>query len=115
MVNIKSSSPGMRRHVRLLWTLKVHQLLIPILLFIVGLRLNWHSTRSHILRDGVTYGTSLKLVGVQIVALNSSAGVDTGDMATEDVAALFGKTEGFKQSEPNVTASDDDVSEEIDF
>ena len=70
--------------------------------------------KPYILRDGVTYGTSLKLVGVQIVALNSSAGVDTGDMATEDVAALFGKTEGFKQSEPNVTASDD-VSEEIDF
>ena len=59
--------------------------------------------KPYILRDGVTYGTSLKLVGVQLVSLNTSAGVDTGDMSTEDVAALFGKTEGFKASEPNVT------------
>ena len=67
--------------------------------------------KPYILRDGVTYGTSLKLVGVQLVSLNSTAGVDTGDMNTEDVASLFGKTEGFKQSEPNVTPSavvDDD-------
>ena len=63
--------------------------------------------KPYILRDGVTYGTSLKLVGVQLVSLNSAAGVDTGDMNTDDVAALFGKTEGFKQSEPNVTTSTD--------
>ena len=65
--------------------------------------------KPYILRDGVTYGTSLKLVGVQLVSLNSTAGVDTGDMNTEDVAELFGKTEGFKQSEPNVTPSVDEV------
>ena len=61
--------------------------------------------KPYILRDGVTYGTSLKLVGVQLVSLNTAAGVDTGDMSTEDVAALFGKTEGFKASEPNVTST----------
>ena len=65
--------------------------------------------KPYILRDGVTYGTSLKLRGVQIVSLNSTAGVDTGDMNTDDVAELFGKTEGFKQSEPNVTPSADEV------
>ena len=59
--------------------------------------------KPYILRDGVTYGTSLKLVGVQLVSLNTAAGVDTGDMSAENVAALFGKTEGFKASEPNVT------------
>lgn len=59
--------------------------------------------KPYILRDGVTYGTSLKLVGVQLVSLNSAAGVDTGDMNADDVAALFGKTEGFKAGEPNVT------------
>jgi len=59
--------------------------------------------KPYILRDGVTYGTSLKLVGVQLVSLSSAAGVDTGDMNADDVAALFGKTEGFKTSEPNVT------------
>jgi hypothetical protein len=31
----------------------------------------------------------LKLVGVQLISLNTPAGVDTGDMSTEDVAALF--------------------------
>ena len=61
--------------------------------------------KPYILRDGVTYGTSLKLVGVQLVALNNTAAVDTGDMAAEDVAALFGTTAGFKASEPNVISS----------
>ena len=65
--------------------------------------------KPYILKDGVTYGTTLKLVAVQVVSLNSSAGVDTGDMAVEDVAALFGKTEGFKQAEPNVTPSVEDT------
>lgn len=60
--------------------------------------------KPYILNDGCTYGTSLKLLGVQIVALNSEAGVDAGDMNKEDVAKLFGTTQGFKQSEPNVTA-----------
>jgi len=68
--------------------------------------------KPYILRDGVTYGTSLKLVGVQVVSLNSEAGVDTGDMNTEDVAELFGKTKGFKASEPNVTT---DSTDDIDF
>jgi len=70
--------------------------------------------KPYILKDGVTYGTSLKLVGVQLVSLASSAGVDTGDMAAEDVAALFGTTQGFKASEPNVTALSTDT-EEDDF
>ena len=71
--------------------------------------------KPYILRDGVTYGTSLKLVGVQLVSINGAAGVDTGDMAADDVAALFGTTKGYKASEPNVTpaaevtdTSDDD-------
>ena len=46
------------------------------------------------------------------MSLNASAGVDTGDMSAENVAALFGKTEGFKASEPNVTPSE---STEDDF
>jgi hypothetical protein len=31
--------------------------------------------KPYILRDGVTYGSSLKLVGVQVVSLNTTAGV----------------------------------------
>jgi hypothetical protein len=68
--------------------------------------------KPYILKDGVTYGTSLKLVGVQLVSVKAGAGVDTGDMGDVDVAALFGKTEGFKASAPNVTTT---ATEEDDF
>ena len=68
--------------------------------------------KPYILKDGITYGTSLKLVGVQVVSLNSEAGVDTGDMNADDVAALFGNTQGYKASDPNVTPS---IDEEDDF
>jgi hypothetical protein len=71
--------------------------------------------KPYVLRDGVTYGTSLKLVGIQLIALNSSAGVDVGDMGETEVAALFGQTKGFKANDPNVipapaeaAAADDD-------
>ena len=69
--------------------------------------------KPYILRDGVTYGSSLKLVGVQVVTVNSQAGVDTGDLDATEVAELFGTTSGFKASDPNVTPSTDD--EEEDF
>ena len=68
--------------------------------------------KPYILKDGVTYGTSLKCQAIQVVALNAKAGVDTGDMPVEDVGALFGKTEGFKASDPVVTPRAD---EEDDF
>ena len=64
--------------------------------------------KPYVLKDNVTYGTSLKLVGVQVVSCNGQAGVDTGDMAPEDVAQLFGKTQGFKANDPNVTMNDED-------
>jgi len=62
--------------------------------------------KPYILKDGVTYGSSLKLVGVQVIALNATAGVDTGDMSEVDVANLFGTTTGFKASAPNVTPTE---------
>jgi len=61
--------------------------------------------KPYILKDGVTYGTSLKLLGVQLVSIQGEAGIDSGDLSAEDVAALFGKTSGFKAAEPNVTPS----------
>lgn len=64
--------------------------------------------KPYILKDNVTYGTSLKLVGVQVVSCNSQAGVDTGDMAPDDVATLFGKTQGFKANDPNVQVNEED-------
>ena len=69
--------------------------------------------KPYILRDGVTYGSSLKLGGVQVVSVKGDAGVDTGDLDAAEVAELFGTTSGFKTSDPNVTPSTDD--EEEDF
>ena len=60
-------------------------------------------------------GTSLKLKAVQIVSLNSGAGVvDTGDMSADQASDLFGKTTGFKVEEPNIDAAPCSV-EEDDF
>lgn len=64
-------------------------------------KLGFHQ-KPYILRDGVTYGTSLKLSGVQIVSIQSGAGIDSGDLDEDGVAELFGKTSGFKADEPNV-------------
>tara|TARA_R100000697_G_scaffold105568_3_gene119472 strand:- start:783 stop:1355 length:573 start_codon:yes stop_codon:yes gene_type:complete len=72
--------------------------------------------KPYILKDGVTYGSSLKLVGVQVVAIKEGAAVDTDTMDEDDVADLFGKTEGFKtasQSSTAVTSAAD--HEEEDF
>jgi hypothetical protein len=68
--------------------------------------------KPYILRDGVTYGTSLKLVGVQLIALTTDAGVDSGDLSVTDVADLFGTTAGFKTSAPNVTPTTSQVDDE---
>ena len=70
--------------------------------------------KPYILRDGVTYGSSLKLVGIQVVSVKGQAGVDTGDLDATEVAELFGNTSGFKASDPNVTTTTD-VEEEEDF
>ena len=69
--------------------------------------------KPYVLKDGVTYGTSLKLVGVQIVSLASAAGVDVGDMEDADLTELFGTTKGYKTSEPNVQV--ESVEPEEDF
>ena len=70
--------------------------------------------KPYILRDGVTYGTSLKLSGVQIVSIQSGAGIDSGDLDEDGVAELFGKTSGFKADEPNVTVDTTPSSVEDD-
>ena len=70
--------------------------------------------KPYVLKDQTTYGSSLKLKAVQVVALSSSAGVDVGDMSTEDAVELFGTTQGFKQSEPNVIPNADHNDEDED-
>jgi len=72
--------------------------------------------KPYVLKDGVTYGTSLKLVGIQVIALNSGAAVDTGDLDETEVAAIFGQTKGYKSNDPNVTpAPAEEGDEEEDF
>jgi len=71
--------------------------------------------KPYILKDGVTYGTSLKLVGVQVVSISNAAGVDAGDLDQEEVAALFGTTKGYKTSEPNVSPGTPSSVEGTDF
>jgi hypothetical protein len=71
--------------------------------------------KPYILKDQVTYGTSLKLKGIQIISLSSGAGIsDSGDLTKEDVVSIFGKTKGFKVDEPNVTVSAD-AADDDDF
>jgi hypothetical protein len=77
-------------------------------------KLGFHQ-KPYILRDGVTYGTSLKLSGVQIISVQNGAGVDTGDLDEDGVAELFGKTSGFKADDPNVTPDLAPSSVEDDF
>ena len=60
-------------------------------------------------------GTSLKLKPVQLISLNSGAGVvDNGDMTADQAADLFGKTQGFKVEDPNVEAAGTPSSVEDD-
>ena len=48
-------------------------------------------------------GTTLKVLGVQIIELATGNGaVDSGSLSAEDVAGIFGTVEGFKASDPAV-------------
>jgi len=71
--------------------------------------------KPYILRDGVTYGTSLKLSGVQIVSIQSEVGIDAGDLDEAGAAELFGNTAGFKAQDPNVVPDTAPSSVEDDF
>ena len=64
--------------------------------------------KPYILRDGVTYGSSLKLVGVQVVKLNTEAGVKEDDLSADQVADLFGKSKGFKTTDAPPTVEQND-------
>jgi hypothetical protein len=66
--------------------------------------------KPYVLKDGITYGSSLKLLGVQVIELGAEAGVSS-ESADSDVSNLFDKVEGFKADsvEPSTqTATVDD-------
>ena len=58
--------------------------------------------KPYLLKDGVTYGTTLKLKALQIIEVCGGAGVDRGDLDAEGAAEVFGKAKGFKVGDPNV-------------
>lgn len=58
--------------------------------------------KAYILKDGITYGTTLKLKAIQVIEVCSGAGVDRGDLDEEAAASLFGTSKGFKAGDPNV-------------
>ena len=68
--------------------------------------------KPYLLKDNVTYGTSLKISGLQVVSVKGSAGVDSGDLDETSAAELFGKCKGYKTEAPNpvpvAPLSDDD-------
>ena len=68
--------------------------------------------KPYLLRDNVTYGTSLKIAGLQVVSCKGSGGVDSGDLDESSAAELFGKCKGFKLDTPNpvktTSTTDDD-------
>lgn len=67
--------------------------------------------KPYILKDKTTYGTNLRLQGIQVISLSTSAGVDVGD-SIEEIASVFGTTKGYKTNEPSVVvpaAADDDL------
>lgn len=52
-------------------------------------------------------GTTLKVLGVQVIELQAMNGAsDSGTLSTDDVVAMFGTTDGFKASEPQVKQTD---------
>ncbi len=60
-------------------------------------------------------GTSLKLKAIQLISLNTGAGVvDDGDMTPEAATELFGTTKGFKVADPNPGA-EASTEEDEDF
>ena len=63
--------------------------------------------KPYILKDATTYGTSLKLVGVQVISTAKAGAADT-ELNDTDVAAMFGVTEGYKAGDPITTNDDGD-------
>jgi hypothetical protein len=59
-------------------------------------------------------GSSFKVRGAQVIKLVSSGGgSDAGELDEEDVAALFGTTDGFKANSPNYQPPQDSEYDEV--
>ncbi len=81
----------------------------------------WKGTQVRLIVDlkdyqfGTKIGCSMKVRGAQVIKLCGPGGSDAGDLELEDVAAIFGTTDGFNQSAPSyvpneeATSTDDDI------
>jgi hypothetical protein len=56
---------------------------------------------------GQKVGCSVKVRGAQVLKLVSGGGSDSGGLDEDGVAALFGKTEGFKGGSPSFEPTED--------
>lgn len=68
--------------------------------------------KPYILKDGVTYGTSLKLKGVQIVELGGNNAGGEAELSASAAAELFGKSEGFVAGDPAQVVSETEEVED---
>ena len=60
---------------------------------------------------GSNVGTSMKVIGVQIIELVTGNGaVDSGDLSVEEVAGMFGAVKGFSQADPAVRRAEEPVA-----
>jgi len=72
----------------------------------------WKGTQVRLIVDlkdyqfGTKIGCSMKVRGAQVIKLCGPGGSDAGDLELEDVAAIFGTTDGFKQSAPSYVPND---------
>lgn len=67
---------------------------------------------------GPNVGTSLRVIGVQLVELVTASGaIDSGNLSVEDVADMFGKVDGFKAGDPSVRKAEttEETGDAYDF
>ena len=69
--------------------------------------------KPYILKDGVTYGTSLKLLGVQVVELGGTTAGGETELSDAAVAELFGTTDGFKADSSVGLTNNDEVEDDF--
>jgi hypothetical protein len=68
-----------------------------------------------IMPDGYTIGSKLKLVGVQIIKAVLGNGISDAGSTPEEVAAMFGKVDGYSVSAPNPTAPEEEDEDDVPF
>jgi len=54
---------------------------------------------------GPNVGTSMRVIGVQVIELVAGNGaVDSGDLSSDDIAGMFDKVKGFTNDQPAISS-----------